>query len=489
MTSDPATHRPKTAALLAYAEDVLSAAGRARLERHLDGCEVCRRELAAIELYDRIVDDARGAPAPEVDFDRMEMTLAREAQRISTEMGVVRRRRSWVPVAVLAAAAAVLLALWVAWPGGGSRAPVAERPEPSPTEAPEAPAPEPASLHPVVTLAAGTAERLAGGEPEALAPGDELDEGARLRTGEASELHVRLRDGTGFVARAGTRVALTEAREDAIRLTLEEGELAQHVATLSNGSTYVVLVSGHEVEVRGTEFVVSYVDGVVAVDLADGVLEVRPPDAEPFELSAPARWRSDGAIVEAGAEDDPIVPRPRELVGAENLTEVTLADERIVRWAIDGTVIPASDVRLRLPDGEHRVEGWDRRNRAFVATFPVRGQPVALEPGALRPEGPHLSPGHLDPEEIAPVLQHGRRQLRSCYEAALRRGSTISGRVRLRVTLDVMGGVRRVQTPDLEGPGADELRQCVTNYVSRWTFPPPGGPMTFEVPLNLTTAY
>ncbi|HJL20260.1 MAG TPA: AgmX/PglI C-terminal domain-containing protein [Sandaracinaceae bacterium LLY-WYZ-13_1] len=484
-------HRPKTAALVAYAEDLLSAQGRRRLERHLEGCELCRRELAAIELYDRMVDEAREAPAPAIDFEKMELTLAREARRLSEDVRRRERRRTWLPVAAVAAAAAVLLAMWVGWPRGTDR--VAERaPESTPprTEAPtEAPAPAPTearALQPVVTLAAGPAHRRVGGALEPLAPGDVLPEGAALQTGEGGELHVRMAPGTGLVARAETRLDLAEARRDAIRLRLGRGAVAQRVAPLSNGSTYVVLAAGHEVEVRGTRFVVSYVEGVVGVDLAEGAVEVRTPAGEAFTLNAPARWRSDGAP----PEGVPDVPAPRAVEASDEARiDVTLSDAALVRWQLDGTdVSTREDVRLRLAPGEHEVRAWDARGRLHVGLVPVDADPVTVGPDALEPEAPHVSPGHLEPAEIERVLQRGRRQIQRCYEGALRRpGSQLSGRVRLRVTVGLMGDVRRTRVLGLEGRGADELTRCIGNYAGRWTFPPPGGPVTFEVPLNLTT--
>src|SRR5690606_29359211 len=108
----PVTHRPKTAALLAYADGALSDAGRARLERHLARCEVCRRELAAMKLYERMAEDARETPAPEGDYARMELTRARAAPRVSQEIRIGRRRRPRAASARVAASAAGAPALW-----------------------------------------------------------------------------------------------------------------------------------------------------------------------------------------------------------------------------------------------------------------------------------------------------------------------------------------------------------------------------------------
>lgn len=490
------SHRPKTAALLAHSEGLLSAEGSRRLQRHLNACETCQRELAAIELYEQMVDDARTLPTPPVEYDTMELALGREAQRISTEIHARRRRRAWFPIAGLAAAAAALLAMWIAWPHpfdpmGIYRAPAPdERSTHSHSE--EEPAlPEPAAtasqLEPVVTLVAAPAHLIGsedGEEPTPLSPGEVLSEDARLRVGDGGEVHVRMRDGVGMVALAGTALSLTEAREDRIRVTLEQGRLAQSVAPLSSGSSYVVLVAGYEVEGDGARFVVSYVEGVVGIDLLEGTLDVRPPAGDPFELAAPARWRSDGSTVDG----EPEAPDPREPVAGDGpRVGLTLRDARIARWEIDGAVIEGlGDVRLRVAPGEHEIRAWDLRNRLYVGLVPVHADPVTIGPEALQPQGPVLRAGHLEERAIAAVLQRGRRQIQRCYEVSLRRGATVGGRIRLRVTVGLLGEVHRAQVLGLEGQGAAELAECIGNYASRWTFPPPGGPVTFEVPLNLT---
>lgn len=471
-------HRPKTAALLAYAEDVLSEAGRARVERHLASCAVCRQELAAIRLYDTLVDDVDDE-APALDFDRMELTLAREAQRVSTQMQQVKRRRARWPAVALAAAAAALLA-WLAWPRPASP-PVAEAPsEPEPTvEAPvveESPA-----LSPVVTLASAA---LADGAP--LAVGAVLPEGAALATEAGGLAHVRLVDGTGFAMRAESAVRLTRAREDGVELTLERGQVAHQVGQFAHQSRYVVLAGGYEVQVVGTRFVVSYVDTELGVDLAEGALEIRTPDGETVRLDAPARWRSGGGR-EADAEPaaEPAVETPWALAADAPRTEVTLRHPELVRWEIDGATLEAgAPIALSMRQGEHRIQGWDARGRLHTGLLRVGDVPVEMDPGALEPEAPRVRPGHLDPEQIAPVLQRGRRLISRCYETALRRGGGVQSHIRLRVSVGHLGEVTRAQVLDLQGNG--EMATCITNYASRWTFPPPGGPVTFEVPLTLS---
>ncbi|MCA9606398.1 MAG: AgmX/PglI C-terminal domain-containing protein [Myxococcales bacterium] len=472
-------HRAKTSALIAYASGLLSDEGRRRLEKHLEGCEVCREELAAIEMYDSLVEDVRSSQLPQIDFESMEIPLAREAAAVSRTMQAQQRRRSFGPWIALAVAAAAGLGIWAWSQQRAPETPVA-RPE-APDEAPESPAPivaEPALLEPVVTLAAGDTRR--GEAPVAL--GAMLSEGDRLATGESSELHVRLSDGTGLRIAAATEVALERTREDAVRVALVEGAVAQQVAHLETGSSFVVLSAGYQVEVTGTRFVVSHVDGVVGVDLSEGSIRIQPPEGDAFELRAPARWRSRGGAPD-GTPDAPTI----RAVEAPRIapTPVTLADSRIVRWSVDGAEVATSGpVSIGLAPGEHEVRGWDARGRLFTVLLPVGDAPVELDPGALTPEAPRIRPGHLDEEQLRPVITRGARQVQRCYELALRQGEQSSiGRARVRLDIGVMGDVARVRVLDLP-EGA--LSQCIANYAQRWTFPPPGGPLTIEQPFSLT---
>jgi ferric-dicitrate binding protein FerR (iron transport regulator) len=457
-------HRPKTAALIAYADDLLSPAGRSRIERHIAECDVCHRELAAIVAYTRVLAEASKERIPEVDFDRMELALAREAERLSNE--IVRSKRSpwaWVAVAI---AAAVLLAVYLKWP----HAQVAVHPR-APTREVEAPL-EVALLTPVVTLAASATRN-----GERLHAGDAVHESDRLAIADGV-LHVRLHDGTGFVAEASSELALTRARENAVGLTLNRGRLDSEAAPLAAGSTYVVLCDGYRVEVRGTRFAVSRLDGIVGVDLERGHVVVSTPDGHTIDLRAPASWRSSGA---SGAQPVLEVRNPT----ASEVTPVTLAHDEIVRWEVDGSSIASrAPVELFLPSGEHRVRGWNAEGRAFGALLPVGRAPVALEPTALEPEGPHLRPGNLPVEEIQRVLSRGRGSLQQCYERTMRLHDVSVGRLRLRVHVGVMGDVHRATVLGAEGADTAELRACITAYAERWTFPPPGGPVTFELPLS-----
>lgn len=474
-------HRPKTAALIAYASGLLSPGGRRRVDRHLATCEVCRHELAAIQAYDSLIEEVQSSELPEIDFESMELPLQREAEAISRHMVVQKRRRSALPYVAVAIAAAAGIALW-AWPRLQPEAtPIAE---PAPVEAPETEAPMPPPveaprLTPVVTLAAGEAQRVDGAAPEVLSVGDALEEGAALRTGEDGELHVRMSDGTGVRLAEATRLTLERAREDEVRLELEGGAVAQHVAPLANGSTFTVLCAGYEVQVTGTRFVVSYRDEVVGVDLSEGSVVVRDPEGGETTLRAPARWRSRGGI-----DGEPAAPPVRASDAPPvSPTPVTLADARLVRWSVDGIEVETEgEVSIGLAPGEHTIRGWDVRGHVYTATLPVGEAPVALETDAMRPHAPRLRPGHLEEAQIRQVMSRAMRPFRQCYERWSRNHSGVV-RGRLHITVGVMGDVERVQVLSVED---DSLSSCIRNRATRLTFPAPGGPVSFEAPLTLT---
>lgn len=471
-------HRPKSAALGAYAEGQLSAEGRARVERHLAECELCRRELAAVRAYRAMTFAARTTPPPDLDFARLERRLAEEAQRISGENALRTRRPVW-PLAIGLAAAAGLGALYLAWPSAPP-AQVDRQPPAAPLEEPE-----PAALSPVVTLAAGTALAFGDEAGRALEPGAALMEGERLETGDDGLVHVRLADGTGLVLGPSSALTLSRARQEEVTLSLARGRVTSLVAPLAEGARYEVRAGDHTVAVRGTRFSVARLERGLEVDVAEGRVEVRGSD-EVLGLTAPARWRSDaGPHPERGegphGELTRGLPTPRHTGAPGEWTLVRLEHPELVRWEVDGTPIAsAGPVRLWLSAGEHGLRGWDAGGRLFSAELPVGREPVVLAPEALRPERARLRPGHLPEGDIAPVVQRGRPQLARCFERALRVHDEVGGQVRLRVTVGRMGEVSRVQ---VLGADAPELRECVSRYVSRWSFPPPGGPVTFEVPL------
>ncbi|MFK7992413.1 MAG: AgmX/PglI C-terminal domain-containing protein [Sandaracinaceae bacterium] len=490
-------HRAKTAALLAYAEGLLSDAGVRRIEAHLDGCDVCQQELLAIQLYDRMVDDVNETEVPAVDFARMELTLAREAKRVSQEIAKKQEPKSaWLPWAVGALAMAAAIGLFFS----GTLTPTAEIAETAPTPAPRpiaVPAPvEAAELTPQLTMAAGVVRRASDEAP--LGAGQSLREGDRLHV--EGEAHVRLDEGLGFVVgaprggsadEARTVVELARADVEGVRLALVEGRLDSTVESddrLVEGwrhdSAFVVLAGRYEVRARGpVQFVTSYVDGELTVGAHAGRLAIHRDGNEVARLEAPERWSS-GPAGSLG----PVGVRTVRGLGAalepSEATVVTLSHPELVRWSLDGVEVNhPGPVQLRVRNGSHRVTGWTLAGASFEHTFDAVGGSAMVDEGEIRVTAPpRMRAGHLEPHVIASVVARGQRSFQQCWRRSLRE-NTESQQGTLRVTIGSLGDVSRVRVSGLQGR---ELRECIANYAERWEFPPPGGPVTFNQPLRFS---
>jgi len=283
-------HAPKLRALLAYDADALSVTGRARIEAHLAGCEVCQGELATLRLYDELSAEVRSAPVPQIDYDRMELALRREARAQA-------RGGRALPLALLALAAAVLLGVL-----GLQR-----RETPAPMAAlPSAPAAVASTTthppEPMPTLSGTTTATADAQVGEARATLETaLHEGDVLETGPQGTLHGRLAAGTGFALGGASRLTLRRMRADGIALELERGQVSNAVRT---GIHYRVEAGPYRVVVRGTRFSVRRDGDHVHVSLAEGAVAV---EALPTADSRAGDAAADGrtlAVLHAPAEWD-----------------------------------------------------------------------------------------------------------------------------------------------------------------------------------------
>jgi len=96
----------------AYATDALGPQERAAFERHLQGCDTCRQEVAELSATTARLAEATAAPVPEGLRERVLGQVARTRQ-LAPAHSVVdlaqRRGRSWTRQPVTAAAAALLV--------------------------------------------------------------------------------------------------------------------------------------------------------------------------------------------------------------------------------------------------------------------------------------------------------------------------------------------------------------------------------------------
>lgn len=501
-------HAPKIAALLAYDGELLGAAGKRRVERHLAGCEACREALGSIRAYEGLVDEVRRAPVVEPDWSKMELTLAREA-RVQAEAIQAERRRVGMATPLLAAvaiAAAATLALWY----GQGRDPharllpdVVEQPERMLDARAEARASEPVTGEITAVAVAAHAEREDDPMVE-LAPGTELTEGMTLVTEALGRIDARLGDATGIVVPESSRVVLDRLRSEQVELALAQGVVASEVAHREDHGRYVVRAGPYLVRVRGTRFAVLKRDAYVAVTVDDGVVEVLRGQRVLATVRAPGMWRSDASSALSATAEPAMalgqVPMPRGLDAlASEWPVLRLAPMPGVRaWRIGGVRYSAASVlAMRVPQGELEVfaidpAGLEVRHRLQIGADGAIVDALALaERPGVRPQAPRERQGFLPEEQIVSVVRSGNRRItRLCQEVIENAGPDaplVSGRVVVRVTIGRTGEVSRAEIIDARGLIPNVTQQCVLAEARRMHFPPPtGGSVTFDAPFRFT---
>lgn len=525
------THEPKIAALTALHERSLSPQGEARIERHLAACDACRRALAAMTLFERTTAAIRDAEAPELDWSRMELALAREARSLIDEQTITakatakhaeramaeaaaretvkaaeaQRRTSVSPerrgnagaLGLVLAAAAALALVW-AWPRGDEE--VAGPSVPSVPSVPETSIPEPppaviaeverAPLTAAVMLIAGRASARDDAQDErALDVGDELAEGATVIAAEGSELHLRIASNTGVVVRADSEAQLRAMREGDVGVELTRGGLVSVIdgATFGGASRFVVMAAEHRFEGRATHYEIELDDptGVLRLRVADGEVTVHRPDGRVNIVSAPGSWSNEGLVARG------VVEMPHG-IGDDALAWPVLrvSHPGVVRWEIGDLEIDGTgQLGMRVGAGSVAIAGYDGAGRAFRTVADVGGDGMTIDASGLVSEAPRArTDGYLPQQDIQDVVQRGQLRLRQCYERGLRERPDLEARMRVQITVGLDGSVSRyrvVASDDLpESAVPDSMQSCVRNYVERWSFPPPrGGTVTFEAPL------
>lgn len=495
-------HAPKTAALVAYLEGVLTPEGARRLESHLAGCGTCARALGAMRAYDALVDEARAIepPAARSDAAAWEALRARLPRR---RLGLDGRVAAWAVGAAGVAAAVAFLALAGA-PGRAPRSgadPVGDR-----FTVPERPAPAlPAPADVEVTAWSG--EVRVDGEPLAD-HGPRLAEGDRLTTGPGAALHAAIAtaDGgdnwaagpTGWALGPDADVALASARVGELILTVERGALTVAAGALGDDAYVGVRAGRYTVSVEGTRFLVSREreDGEVRVVVAEGVVRIHDPGrASPIRVGPGEVWSSRAgriprpiAAPEVEALATPWLP---EGVPGDGTAAFTLPQTRgVVSWELGGAHFDAAgDVRVRLAPARFEPEGielaaLDRFGRRRLERVPLAGDP--LPTAAFEPRAPAEGRGVLTVEQIRPVVRRGQRGLRRCYERWARStGREAPIELRLRLKVGRRGDVVDATVVGDGVPVPPPLGGCVAQAARGWLFPlPEGGPVRLEVPVR-----
>jgi hypothetical protein len=93
--------------------------------------------------------------------------------------------------------------------------------------------------------------------------------------------------------------------------------------------------------------------------------------------------------------------------------------------------------------------------------------------GSVRQEAPAVD-GELDPAMVAKEVRTRLGAIKACYERALKRNPTLSGKVVIHWTITQAGTVSGVDV-ESDTLGDAEVASCIKALVARWRFPAPAG--------------
>ncbi len=474
------THAPKLFALEAYAQRLLSPRATAQLERHLAGCSICREALAAVRAYAELRAEAQTEVPAELSWERLEAALAAAPTRSA---GTSPRRNVGKLIALswpLLAVAATLAIAWFGKSGGDGVEP--SRPHAS---AP-APAPEAQKVLGWVSLLAGSATLEHDGVQGELRLDSPIREGDVLRTGPKASLHVALSSETGFAVAADSELRVARLRAGETELALARGRVANRVQKLNERERYRVAVADLTASVRGTRFWVALGDEP-SVFVEEGRVDVSRGDTLLSSLTAgqgfpAALFAAPGAGARASVH---LMPR----AGPESFALVLPALPAVRAWQIeDAPVSAAGTLAMRLPPGPSELEFEDVRGQIRSVRVDLNAPLVALTPADLSELiAPKAMPvGYLSPEQISAVVRGAIEPLRRCYERNLRVAPQLESKFALRMRVSAEGRVVRSEV-DGNAKLPLDLERCIELEAHKLVFPKPegGGPVAFEVPLNL----
>jgi outer membrane biosynthesis protein TonB len=93
--------------------------------------------------------------------------------------------------------------------------------------------------------------------------------------------------------------------------------------------------------------------------------------------------------------------------------------------------------------------------------------------GSVKSEAPAVD-GELDPAMVAKEVRTRLGAIKACYERALKRNPTLSGKVVIHWTITQAGTVSGVDV-EQDTLGDAEVASCIKALVARWRFPAPSG--------------
>jgi outer membrane biosynthesis protein TonB len=93
--------------------------------------------------------------------------------------------------------------------------------------------------------------------------------------------------------------------------------------------------------------------------------------------------------------------------------------------------------------------------------------------GIVKSEAPAVD-GQLDPGLVAKEVRSRLGAIKACYERALKRNPTLSGKVVIHWTITAAGTVSGVDI-EQDTLGDAEVGSCIKSLIARWRFPTPAG--------------
>jgi TonB family protein len=107
--------------------------------------------------------------------------------------------------------------------------------------------------------------------------------------------------------------------------------------------------------------------------------------------------------------------------------------------------------------------------------------------GVVKSEAPAVD-GALDPALVSKEVRARIGAVKACYERALKRNPSLSGKIKVRWTITAAGTVSGVDIAD-DSMGDSEVSSCIKQLVARWRFPAPsGGSVEVEFPFVFTAS-
>lgn len=93
--------------------------------------------------------------------------------------------------------------------------------------------------------------------------------------------------------------------------------------------------------------------------------------------------------------------------------------------------------------------------------------------GIVKTEAPAVD-GELDPSLISKEVRARQGAIKACYERALKRNPTLSGKIVMHWTITAAGTVSGVDV-EQDSLGDSEVGSCIKSLIARWRFPAPAG--------------